>query len=36
LFTISEWRGFDAEARSNGSRIYPTPRTISLGFELGF
>ncbi|RNC87614.1 MAG: SusC/RagA family TonB-linked outer membrane protein [Winogradskyella sp.] len=35
LFTFTEWRGFDAEARSNGSRIYPTPRTISFGVELG-
>ncbi len=36
LFTISEWRGFDAEALSNTSRLYPTPRTYSVGFELGF
>ncbi len=36
LFTWTEWRGFDAEARNNGQRIYPTPRTISVGFELGF
>ena len=35
LFTISKWRGFDAEALSNTSRLYPTPRTISFGFELG-
>ncbi|MDT0559095.1 SusC/RagA family TonB-linked outer membrane protein [Ichthyenterobacterium sp. W332] len=36
LFTWSEWRGFDPETRSNGSRVYPTPRTISVGVELGF
>ncbi len=36
LFTISEWRGFDAEALNNGSRIYPTPKTLSVGFEFGF
>jgi len=34
LVTFTEWRGFDAEADSNTSRIYPTPRTISLGLEL--
>jgi TonB-linked SusC/RagA family outer membrane protein len=36
LFTITKWRGFDAEALDNTSRIYPTPRTLSVGFELGF
>lgn len=36
LFTFSEWRGFDPETRSNGSRTFPTPRTLSVGFELGF
>ena len=36
LFTWSKWRGFDAEAQSNTSRLYPTPRTLSVGFELGF
>ncbi|CAM4346830.1 SusC/RagA family TonB-linked outer membrane protein [Gillisia hiemivivida] len=35
LFTLSEWRGFDAEALSNTSRIYPTPRIISVGVEIG-
>lgn len=35
LFTITKWRGFDAEALSNTSRLYPTPRTLSFGFELG-
>ncbi len=36
IVTFSEWRGFDAEALSNTSRLYPTPRTFSFGFELGF
>lgn len=36
LITFTEWRGFDPETRSNGSRQYPTPRTISFGLELGF
>ena len=36
LFTISKWRGFDAEAQSNTSLLYPTPRIFSVGFEIGF
>jgi len=36
LFTISKWRGFDAEAQDNGSRLYPTPKIVSFGVELGF
>ncbi len=36
LFTATDWRGFDAEAQDNTSRIYPTPRTISVGAELQF
>jgi len=36
LFTLTEWRGFDAETQSNTSRQYPSPRTISVGFEFGF
>ncbi|MDM9631598.1 SusC/RagA family TonB-linked outer membrane protein [Robiginitalea aurantiaca] len=36
LFTWTKWRGFDAEAQNNTSRLYPTPRIISLGVELGF
>ncbi|WP_255443928.1 SusC/RagA family TonB-linked outer membrane protein [Robiginitalea sp. SC105] len=36
LFTITKWRGFDAEAQDNTSRIYPTPKILSVGFELGF
>lgn len=36
LVTFSEWRGWDVEAQSNTSRLYPTPRTFSIGMELGF
>ncbi|MBF8150107.1 SusC/RagA family TonB-linked outer membrane protein [Winogradskyella sp. F6397] len=36
LVTFTEWRGFDPETRTNVSRQYPTPRTFSVGFELGF
>jgi TonB-linked SusC/RagA family outer membrane protein len=36
LFTITKWRGFDVEAQSNDSRLYPTPKTISFGVEFGF
>ena len=36
ILTFSEWRGFDPEARSNGQRLYPTPKTLSFGFELAF
>ncbi|MDT0556882.1 SusC/RagA family TonB-linked outer membrane protein [Patiriisocius hiemis] len=36
LLTFTDWRGFDAEAQSNTSRIYPTPRTISFGVDLQF
>lgn len=37
LVTFTEWRGFDAEALSpTGSRLYPSPRIISFGLELGF
>ena len=35
LVTWTEWRGFDASS-AGGQRSYPTPRTISVGFELGF
>jgi hypothetical protein len=34
LFTLSEFRGFDAASRNNGLQ-YPTPRIISIGIELG-
>jgi hypothetical protein len=36
LFTITKWRGFDAEAQNNGFGLYPTPRIFSFGFEIGF
>lgn len=36
LLTFSEWRGIDPEAQSNGSRLYPTPRIVSFGLEIGF
>ncbi len=36
LFTLSDWRGFDAEAQNNLSRRYPTPRTVTVGVEIGF
>ena len=35
LITFSKWRGFDPEALDNSSRIYPTPRTYSVGIEIG-
>ncbi|AZQ45009.1 SusC/RagA family TonB-linked outer membrane protein [Nonlabens ponticola] len=35
LVTFTKWRGFDVEARDNGSRGYPTPKIISLGVEIG-
>ena len=35
LVTFTDWRGFDPEAQSNTSRIYPTPRTITLGVQVG-
>lgn len=36
LVTFSEWRGFDPEALSNTSRLYPTARTWSVGLDLNF
>jgi TonB-linked SusC/RagA family outer membrane protein len=36
LVTWTKWRGFDAEAQDNTSRLYPTPRIMSIGVELGF
>ncbi|MEO9871136.1 SusC/RagA family TonB-linked outer membrane protein [Ekhidna sp.] len=35
ILTFTDWRGFDVEG-TTGSRLYPTPRTFSLGIELGF
>ncbi|MDO1499715.1 SusC/RagA family TonB-linked outer membrane protein [Winogradskyella maritima] len=34
LFTLTEFRGFDAASRVNGLE-YPTPKIISMGVELG-
>ena len=36
LFTVSKWRGYDVEGASNGSRLFPTPRTYALGIEVSF
>ncbi|NER14972.1 SusC/RagA family TonB-linked outer membrane protein [Leptobacterium flavescens] len=36
LFTVTDWRGFDAEASFSGSRQFPTPRIFSVGVEFGF
>jgi len=36
LFTLTEWRGFDAEAQTNTSRQFPTPRTYAFGIEFAF
>ncbi len=40
LFTLTEWRGFDPEVINATnpvqSRLYPTPRQFSIGFEFGF
>ncbi len=37
LVTFTEWRGFDAESLNpSGSRLYPSPRVISFGLEVGF
>lgn len=40
LVTFSEWRGFDPEtvnsANVTQSRLYPSPKTFSVGFEFGF
>ncbi len=36
LVTLSGWRGYDAESTiANGSRNYPTPRSVSFGLEIG-
>ncbi len=36
VFTITEWRGYDAESTVNTSRRFPTPAIYSLGIELNF
>ena len=36
LITFTDWRGFDVEAQvGTASRLYPTPRTWSIGVEIG-
>ncbi len=36
LVTLSGFRDFDVEGFGNTSRTFPTPKTISFGFEIGF
>ncbi|MFV0247435.1 MAG: SusC/RagA family TonB-linked outer membrane protein [Tenacibaculum sp.] len=36
IFTLSGWRGFDAEGFASTVRTYPTPRILAFGFEIGF
>lgn len=37
LFTISQWKGFDPESpRNSDEQKYPTPRIITLGFDIKF
>lgn len=37
LFTISKWKGFDPESpRITDQQKYPTPRIITLGFDVKF
>jgi TonB-linked SusC/RagA family outer membrane protein len=40
FITFTKWRGFDAETINQSnvvqSRLYPTPATWSVGFEIGF
>ena len=36
LVTFSKWKGLDAEGFANVENDYPTPKTISVGVELGF
>ncbi len=36
LLTFSGWRGYDVEGFSSASRSYPTPKTVSVGLEIGF
>ncbi len=35
LVTFTGWRGFDPEALNNTSRIYPTPRILTFGVQVG-
>ncbi|MCS4301435.1 SusC/RagA family TonB-linked outer membrane protein [Chryseobacterium sp. BIGb0232] len=37
LFTISKWKGFDPESpRNSDQQKYPTPRIVTLGFDIKF
>lgn len=36
MLTFTNWRGFDPEQLNNDSRLYPTPKTVSVGLEIGF
>ena len=36
IFTITEWRGYDAESTVNTSRRFPTPAIYSIGVEVNF
>mgnify|MGYP006267511723 CR=1 FL=1 len=37
LLTFTEWRGFDPESlNATGSRLYPSPRILSVGLEVAF
>lgn len=37
LITFTKWRGFDAESLNpTGSRLYPSPKIIQFGLEVGF
>ena len=36
VVTFTDWRGFDPEAQTNASRLFPTPRTFAFGVELEF
>jgi TonB-linked SusC/RagA family outer membrane protein len=35
LFTLTKWKGYDVEPQSNTSLLYPAPRIISVGLEIG-
>ena len=35
VLTITKWRGFDVEGLTSQQNEYPTPRILSLGFEIG-
>ena len=35
VLTFTKWRGFDVEGVGSQQNEYPTPRILSLGFEIG-